>query len=489
MFVSESNNPYENNESDLRRFPFFPRGFSRSIYPVGFPCDLGRVQTLIPDLLKTKTMKTIFTLLFASVLFTAKSFGQCNSAAGGNGISSIAPITIDGKMSDWSTILSDPDNNTYDNTNGVDLDAPISDAGRDLVRFAHTSDMNNFYFYLERVGSTNNTVDMLFYADINNNDLMELNEPVIYLNWSGANGSVSSQVRNYVPSLLNELVNTPSLRLDGFALLGTLGYRNNAPGVLGQGASNGKSVEVQIPFSLFTMVNGSGATIQQLLAGQQFKFHVSTINGSIGNAPSGINDNFGGCVNAAPVNTTLPVTLFSFNATLLQDNRVNLAWVTSTEMNVSHFVIERSYDGNTFTDAALVFAAGNSQDKTSYSYKDMPANVTAKAAWYRLRSVDFDGKTSLSQTRMIRFEKSSPVDILTYPNPATTELRITVPTTWQNRKVVYEVLTIQGTQTLRKENASSSQTETLSIAKLAPGMYIVRATCEGEVAQQKIIKQ
>src|SRR5688500_12009312 len=121
-------------------------------------------------------MKKFFTLLNVIVcillLQQSASAQQCTTNSGSNGISTQYPISIDGNMSDWTAVLNDPDNNTYDNTNGIDLDAPISDQGRDMVRFAFTEDANYLYLYLKRAGSSSNTVDILFYADIDNDGSM-----------------------------------------------------------------------------------------------------------------------------------------------------------------------------------------------------------------------------------------------------------------------------------------------------------------------------
>jgi len=35
----------------------------------------------------------------------------------------------------------------------------------------------------------------------------------------------------------------------------------------------------------------------------------------------------------------------------------------------------------------------------------------------------------------------------------------------------------------------AGQTETISMNSLAPGFYIARVTCEGEAAQQKVVKR
>ncbi|MGQ0737701.1 MAG: T9SS type A sorting domain-containing protein [Bacteroidota bacterium] len=188
---------------------------------------------------------------------------------------------------------------------------------------------------------------------------------------------------------------------------------------------------------------------------------------------------------------TLPVKLASFTATLNNNSRVDLKWTTASEINVSHFVVEKSFDGANFSDAGLVFAYGNATDNTNYSFADNLGITSATVIYYRLRSVDMDGKAEFSETRMIRISKGkeSTISILAFPNPAINELRITIPATWQNKAVAYQVYSFSGQLVNSKQAGSSSQTETINVCKLAPGMYIVKATCETETAQQRIVKQ
>jgi hypothetical protein len=187
---------------------------------------------------------------------------------------------------------------------------------------------------------------------------------------------------------------------------------------------------------------------------------------------------------------TLPVKLESFTA-MLVNKHADLKWVTSSEINVSHFAVEKSTDGKNFTDAGMVFAYGSTSAKVSYNFSDNLSAETSSVVYYRLRSEDIDGKAQYSDTRIIRLAKQTVagVSILTYPNPVTNELRITIPENWQNKNLVVEVFNANGTTTARKQAANSSQTETINVSALAPGFYIVRVNCNGEIAQQKIIKQ
>jgi hypothetical protein len=188
---------------------------------------------------------------------------------------------------------------------------------------------------------------------------------------------------------------------------------------------------------------------------------------------------------------TLPVQLISFNASLNTNNKVDLRWTTAAEVNFSHFVVEKSTDGKNFTDAGLVFATGGVATNSNYMLSDNLGTTPPTVIYYRLRSVDLDGESEYSETRIIRTYKSTEktLSVFTFPNPVSNELRITLPLSWQNQKTGFQLYNQAGQMVQKTETASSSQTETLNTSSLAPGLYILRVSCKGEVASQKIVKQ
>ncbi len=184
---------------------------------------------------------------------------------------------------------------------------------------------------------------------------------------------------------------------------------------------------------------------------------------------------------------TLPIKLSNFDAKYNKPN-VELTWTTEQEINFSHFIVEKSTDGINYTTVANVFGAGNSTAKINYQFTDKTAG-NGGIVYYRLKSVDRDDMFSYSTTRIIRLEETKTgIAITSFPNPVSNELRITIPTNWQNRKVTYELFSINGIKISKTENANSSQTETVNVTKLNAGVYIVVVTCNGESAQQRIIK-
>jgi Secretion system C-terminal sorting domain len=205
--------------------------------------------------------------------------------------------------------------------------------------------------------------------------------------------------------------------------------------------------------------------------------------------PVTINQN---CSIGQVVRYPLPVKLTAFNANLGQDqSKVNLTWATATEINASHFIVERSEDGTTFNEVGTVLAFGNSTETKNYQLSDNIISLKATVVYYRLRQVDNDGKAEYSLTRVVKINKLSgnTISIFAYPNPVSHEIRITIPANWQNKKITYELLNVNGETAKRVEASNSSQTETMNISNLSPGFYIVRVNFNGQTAQQKIIKQ
>jgi Secretion system C-terminal sorting domain len=185
---------------------------------------------------------------------------------------------------------------------------------------------------------------------------------------------------------------------------------------------------------------------------------------------------------------SLPVKLISFSASLT-NSKTELNWKTTAELNLSHFAVEKSTDGINFSAIGTVIANGSQTTETSYHYSDM-VNSQETIIYYRLRSVDFDGKGEYSEIRVIRTNKKEQgaISILAYPNPVSTELRVTIPESWQQKKLLYEIITLAGQTVMQKENTNSSQTETVSVNNLSAGIYLLRVTCKGQTAQQRIVK-
>ncbi|MEO5647338.1 MAG: T9SS type A sorting domain-containing protein, partial [Chitinophagaceae bacterium] len=119
----------------------------------------------------------------------------------------------------------------------------------------------------------------------------------------------------------------------------------------------------------------------------------------------------------------LPVRLGLFNV-VLQNKVVLLKWQTETEINSSHFNIQRSREGTIYKNIGKVSAKGNSSSIVNYSFIDKFLSVD-KELFYRLQIIDKDGKYSFSPIRKI--SNSITDGVLIFPNPAKEHLYVTAP--------------------------------------------------------------
>lgn len=172
----------------------------------------------------------------------------------------------------------------------------------------------------------------------------------------------------------------------------------------------------------------------------------------------------------------IPVELVSFNVALEQ-NKVVLNWQTATELNSSHFEVERKSEGSDWNSIGRVNAAGNSTSRIDYRFVD--DNLVGNQLSYRLKLVDLDGSFTYSQE--VEINSSLPTSFSlsqNYPNPfnPTTKINYTVPF---DSKVTISIYSITGELVMDLVNdfvSAGSYSVDFNGSNLASGMYIYKMT-------------
>ncbi|MEO0471555.1 MAG: glycoside hydrolase family 9 protein, partial [Bacteroidota bacterium] len=121
------------------------------------------------------------------------------------------------------------------------------------------------------------------------------------------------------------------------------------------------------------------------------------------------------------VSTPLPVELLNFSAKEL-DGNVTLSWESISEINSSHFVVERSRDGSQFTTIATQEALGVNQSGHQYKMEDRP--LIGGRLYYRLKMVDLDGRFSYSSLEQVNVQIER---LHIFPNPFAEQLTVQIP--------------------------------------------------------------
>ena len=210
-------------------------------------------------------------------------------------------ITVDGSFADWDAVLANAAQATHDGDGSstaikancglysTDRDCPMTGgAGNDFLTFAWTYDATNVYLYIERYGSSSNSVDFLFVADVNRDKRLTLaDDAVIHANWFGGTGNVTLDLWSYQPAdafngdpilcrptppataCANAagLPSAPAGYVDGYKLPGTNVSKRACTGCTGRGGPDGMRVEIAVPWSAF------GSSVSQ-----PFYWHVVSSN-------------------------------------------------------------------------------------------------------------------------------------------------------------------------------------------------------------------
>lgn len=181
----------------------------------------------------------------------------------------------------------------------------------------------------------------------------------------------------------------------------------------------------------------------------------------------------------------LPIKLSSFEVNPVKEGKVELIWVTSTEINNDYFTIQRSTDLKFWEDILVKKGAGNSSQNQHYI--DYDFSPLKGVSYYRLKQTDFNGESSYSEIRTIRINSDN--RIVYYPNPAKNELTIDF-----NNDLTNETLNISIVNTLGQVvfNQSSDVKERMKDKKIdlqlfPEGVYFITFKSETIFESHKLL--
>jgi protocatechuate 3,4-dioxygenase beta subunit len=191
----------------------------------------------------------------------------------------------------------------------------------------------------------------------------------------------------------------------------------------------------------------------------------------------------------------VPVTWLTFKAFLVNKNEdVQLDWSTASEINNSHFEVQRSIDGKNFETIAFVNSkAINGQSNSILNYTQLDPTVkllNSDILYYRIKQVDYDGKFDFTQIEVIRLKDFATLRV--YPNPTQDEVHISMNQISESENIEISVFDINGKLVLGKtiDNIYNNSLNTsLDIRQLENGIYTITIFDGINTNSLKIIKK
>jgi dienelactone hydrolase len=182
--------------------------------------------------------------------------------------------------------------------------------------------------------------------------------------------------------------------------------------------------------------------------------------------------------NEKQIETSLPVKFISLDLNK-ETSGIRVTWKVAEEENVSVYEVEKSNDARTFMKAGEVVA--NTQSAYSFIDKQSPAN------FYRIKSVDVDGKYKYSSIVRYNGGKSSVV-LKVFPTLVQNELTIQHPAAASASKI--EISAADGKTIKSIIPEPGTQQTILNLSSFKPGLYFVRYRDANDLVETtKIVKR
>jgi Bacterial Ig domain/Secretion system C-terminal sorting domain len=175
---------------------------------------------------------------------------------------------------------------------------------------------------------------------------------------------------------------------------------------------------------------------------------------------------------------TLPSKIVRFDG-IKSTDAILLGWETTNEINVKHYDVELSFNGNIFATITTV-QAKNNPTKNNYTTID---NSTWKSTtkYYRLKIEDNNGAFTYSS--ILKFSNQKEINIAAYPNP----VKNNVVLTGLNGNATIQIFAADGKMIYeQKLNKQATQIDMTSFTK---GMYMIRYTNAAGTQQVKVVKE
>ncbi len=194
-------------------------------------------------------------------------------------------------------------------------------------------------------------------------------------------------------------------------------------------------------------------------------------------------------VNGWSASGILPVTLIDFSGYPYQ-NYNKIIWTTESEVNNDYFIIQKSLDAKNFINIGTVKGNGNTSSVSNYSFLDEedPSYTT----YYRLKQVDYNGESELSD--IIYINRLDELGVFLYPNPSKGRLNIDI--TKNNigtEKIIISYTSVIGKQSIEIINLNDGKNtyQSSKFDNLSNGIYFVQVRTENGdlIKTEKLIKE
>ena len=228
---------------------------------------------------------------------------------------------------------------------------------------------------------------------------------------------------------------------------------------------------------------GTSVTVSNLTSGQVYWFRVYEYNND------GIYTLYQTITESNNPNTpdgggVLPVEISTFKAVVI-DGKIDVQWVTVSEINNDKFLIQRSTNRYHFDEIGQVNGNGNSNVPIEYNFIDK--NPVNGISYYRLAQLDFDGKIKYSKIADAHFDESSNNKILSKIIQNSQEIELSISQIIE--RTLISLIDVTGKVIYKSEINPSNENSKIKIpiTNISKGIYLIALQSENKREVTKFI--
>ena len=165
----------------------------------------------------------------------------------------------------------------------------------------------------------------------------------------------------------------------------------------------------------------------------------------------------------------------------------HLAWVSTMEVAIDHFIVERSIDGEVFSEIATIRSRGAENSAAEYLYKD--GESPEASCFYQIRAIAIDGSEWIIEARSVANRQSAAPQIFVQ-DIGHSRVQVMIGSVRQARVTVFDM---HGNTILRTNREAETGQNNIAagfdMSQAVPGPYWVEVQLtDGTVIRDAFIR-
>ncbi len=199
------------------------------------------------------------------------------------------------------------------------------------------------------------------------------------------------------------------------------------------------------------------------------------------------------CIYFRPINIpnviVLPAQYLTLN-TVGNGNKAILNWQTNEEIDINNIIVERSYNGISFSPIKTTIEEIRKNNLNIYKASDASEELNGKATiYYRIKQTNSAGKVSYSNLSYVHLSQSLHIKMETSPNPFTEKIKVQFDSEVRGSAEI-RISSITGMNLKSKKieiAQGNNQLYVDGLSSIPAGLYLARLIVNGEVVETKKI--